>query len=154
MRRYRKTQKKSKKYVKRKTQYRRRRGGVNNNNEESFEARADNLIGITQFIIESIDQMREEDPNIDEEFFVNEIRAFEPEADAIDAHFGNHEMEDMLNLRIEQVMEAFDLIVHNNNNNNQTIVANMNMNNSHMNSNTNSVISVYNAKNGKKLKRK
>ena len=144
-----KTSKHKRKIHKRKT-IRRRRGGVNNNNENNFEERANILFGMTQFIIESIDGLRQENPNIDEDFFVNSIRALEPEADIIDAHFGNHEMEDMLNWRIEQIMEAFDLVV----NNNQTIVANMNMNNVNINSNANSVISVYNAKNGKKLKMK
>lgn len=140
---------KRKLYIKRKT-IRRRKGGVNNN-EMNFEDRANALFGMTQFIIESIEQMRQEQPDIDEDFFINSIRALEPEADAIDAHFGNHEMEDMLNWRIEQIMEAFGLVVHNNNNNNTIITAPVyryknnrnNRNNRNINNSNNESMSVY-----------
>ena len=65
----------------------------------------------------------------DEMVFIDEIRAFEPEADLIDAHYGNHDMEDMLNQRMNDVMMFFGLVgINNNNNNTATIVSNVNMN--------------------------
>lgn len=93
---------------------RRKKGGVNN---DEFIERRDNLINTLQDIMDSIDE-RVQAGNVDEMTFVDEIRAFEAEADIIDNHFGNHDMEDMLNQRIEDVMIIFGLINPNNNNNN------------------------------------
>lgn len=111
---------------------RRRKGGVNNNNE--FIKRRTNLINDIQNIMNSIEG-RIGTANVDEMTFVDEIRDFEPKADIIDAHFGNNDMEDMLNQDIEGVMIIFGLIHQNNNtilgnNNNVITVYNKNKNKS------------------------
>ena len=94
----------------------RKKGGVNNNfnyfNNEFIERR-DDLINVIQDIIVRAELGREQPMT-----FVDEIRAFETEADTIDAWFGNNEMEDILNQALEEVMIIFDLI---GNNNNETI---------------------------------
>jgi hypothetical protein len=119
---------------------RRRKGGVNNNDNEFIERRAV-LINTIRDIMDSIEE-RVQAGN-DEMTFVDEIRAFEPEADLIDNHFGNNDMEDMLNGIIQEVMVIFGLVNpffnNNNNNNNNTIsivsarrIPNSNMSNNNM----------------------
>lgn len=119
---------------------RRRKGGVNNNNDEFIERRA-NLINTMQDIVNSIEE-RVQAGNVDEMTFVDEIRAFEPEADIIDNHFGNNDMEDMLNATIQEVMESFGLInpFFNNNNNTISIVSARREPNSNMSNNNNNMI--------------
>jgi hypothetical protein len=138
---------------KRKT-IKRKKGGV------SFETRRTTLLDtINQILIELHDNIEANGANnINEENFVDRIREFEPEADEIDAHFGNHQMEDRLNEVIEEVMGALNLINpnfnNNNNNNNSTVYIpsrrrhSMNNNNRNSNgNNSNSNISMMNESN-------
>jgi hypothetical protein len=116
----------------------RKKCGVNNNfnylNNEFIERR-DTLINTIQGIIDSI----EERVLTDEITFVDEIRAFETEADRIDNWFGSNEMEYILNQALEEGMITFGLIVENNNNNNTISIVstrkepNSNMSNNNMN---------------------
>ena len=135
--RLRKTRRHNKrKTIRRKKTIRRRRGGVNNQENinmlnAEFDNRRGNLINTIQDIIDRAEQEREQ-PNVDVLDFVAEIRAFEQEADMIDAHFGNHDMENMLNQRIEDIMNIFGLInpnVNNHNNNETITLPNYNRNN-------------------------
>jgi hypothetical protein len=119
---------------------RRKKGGRLNqqnnqriNNNGDFDDRRGDLINTLQDIMDRAEQGREQ-PNVNEMTFVDEIRTYEAEADAIDAHFSNHDMEDMLNQRIEDIMHIFGLV--NNHNNNETITLpnhNRNRNNNNLN---------------------
>lgn len=124
----------------RKTIRHRKGGRLNNNN--NFEDRRDNLINTLQDIMDRAEQGQEQ-PNVDEMTFIDEIRAYENEADAIDAHFDNHDMQDMLNQRIEDVMHIFGLVNPNgnmninNNNANTVTLPNHNRNRNNNNNNNN-----------------
>ncbi len=124
---YRKTVK-NKSKSKRRT-YRSKKGGVNN-----FIQRRNNLRREIQSIINRARVIFHTNINADEMIFVNEIRLFEPEADLIDAHFHNHNMEDMLNRAIEEIMGIFGLII----NNDRTIDSNIES----IHSNPNSQLSI------------
>jgi hypothetical protein len=101
--------------LKRRTQ--RKRGGNTVNN---FVARRSTLIDTIRLIVLRNLMIIQNDPTINEEIFVNEIRAFESEADAIDGHFRNHNMEDMLNNAINVLLHA----MNERQNNNSTITNN------------------------------
>jgi hypothetical protein len=122
---------------------RHRKGGRLNqpNNNNAFDDRRSNLINALQDIIDQAEQASQQQ-NVDAMTFVNEIRAYENEADAIDAHYNNNDMEDMLNQRIEDVMHIFGLINQNgnmnvNNNNNANTIPLPNYNRINNNNNNN-----------------
>jgi hypothetical protein len=125
------------KQTKRKTSRRRktirhRKGGRNARQNNEFDDRRADLINTLQDIIDRAEQAQGQ-PNANEMTFVDEIRAFEDEADEIDNYFGNNDMEEMLNQRIGDIMIIFGLANPNgnvNNNNNETItLPNYNRNN-------------------------
>ena len=119
MRRYKTYKKKhSQRKTRRKCRTLGKKGGVNNNNNNEFIERRNILINNLRDIFINIEINIESD---NEMIFIDEIRSFENEADSIDAHFGNNNMENILNQRIEDVMEIFNLINYNNNNNNNTM---------------------------------
>lgn len=128
------------------TTRRHKRGGSNNvNTNDEFEERRINLINNLQNIIDSIEPRMRAQPLINITLFINEIREFEREADDIDHYFGNNDMEEMLNQRIEDIMAmwGYDMNINNNNNNNNntlTIISNRRINN---NKNNNNDMSVY-----------
>jgi hypothetical protein len=139
--RLRKTRRHNKrKTIRRRKTAHRRRGGVNNNNNNAqFQLelvamidRRDGLINDLQDIIDRAIESQGQN-NVNEMTFVDEIRAFEPEADMIDNFFNNHEIENMLNQRIEDIMNIFGLINLNNNNNETITLPNYNRNNNNNN---------------------
>ncbi len=108
----------------------RRRGGV------SFDERRTQLLdSINMIMIELYDQIQHNNVNnINDEDFINRIRALEAEADAIDANFGNHEMEDRLNEAIDEIVHVLYFVNENNNytvtlSRNGSYMSNTNMNN-------------------------
>ena len=130
---YRRRKQTKRKTSRRRRTIRRRKGGRNNQHNNEFDDRRANLINALQDIIDRAEQAQGQQ-NANEMTFVDEIRAFEPEADEIDNYFGNNDMEEMLNQRIEDIMIIFGLANPNGNinnrNNNETItLPNYNHNN-------------------------
>lgn len=115
---------------KRKT-IRRRKGGSNNNVNYNvqFQARRIRLMTNLQEVLEEMEgEINAGTNEINETTFVDRIREFEPEADEIDHYFGNHEMEELLNQTIDDIMERLGMlnnqVLNNNNNNNNTLSIN------------------------------
>jgi hypothetical protein len=140
---------------------RRRKGGVNNGNlNNEFEDRRGDLVNQSQDIIDELqNEIRSILQQINETNYIDRLQNLLDEAEEIDQHFGGHEMEDMINQRLQDIHHILGLynpnpqpmaqpMIPNNNNNNSTVTLGNNMNMNMNNNNNKSVISVYRA--GKK----
>ena len=146
---------------------RRRKGGVNNGNlNNQFEDRRGELVNQSQNILDDLqNEIRNILQQIDIMIYVNRLQDLLDEAEQIDQHFGGHDMEDMINQRLQDVHQMLNLhnpnpehmMLNNNNNTASTVTirkGNNNMNNNNNNNNNNqNMLSVYGGKKNTKLRK-
>jgi hypothetical protein len=104
----------------------------------SFEEKRALLIGNLQNYLDNLQERINGGEDLDEEDVSEEINSYMNEADEIDTHFGNHEMEDLINDTLDQAMEILNMIQTNNMNEIMNILSinGNNQNNNQNNSNT------------------
>lgn len=138
----------------------RRIGGLNINNQ--FDDRRGDLINTLQDLIDNLqERINNGEEDIDEMEYIDQLQGhLMDEAVIIDTHYGNHDMEDIVNQRMQDVREILGLFNPEGNmnieNNASTIIFNnrTNRNNNTNNNNTNNAISIYNNNNNRKKLRK